>query len=133
MVKGGKMGRKEPRYMSYLLRLWQTRSRGQLIWRASLQSPGSSERRGFASLDDLFAFLRQETPRSPDANGNDRGSDFRPSATQLATTCSAPPEAGGGDQGQQDETNVSEDNQASSPDEKENHTTLPQAETGGRP
>jgi len=48
-------------YVSYLLRLWQTRSGGELIWRASLESPHTGERRGFASLDELFTFLQKET------------------------------------------------------------------------
>jgi hypothetical protein len=43
--------------MSYLLRLWQVRSGGELLWRASLESPHTGERVGFASLDDLFGFL----------------------------------------------------------------------------
>jgi hypothetical protein len=55
----------EPRrYVSYLLRLWQTERGGALIWRASLQSAHTGERRGFASLDDLYAFLELETTPS---------------------------------------------------------------------
>ena len=51
----------EPRsYLSYLLRLWQTKKDGRLVWRASLQSPDTGERQGFASLEALFAHLRQE-------------------------------------------------------------------------
>ena len=46
------------RYLSYLLRLWQTSDRGKQVWRASLESPGTGERRGFASLEDMFEFLR---------------------------------------------------------------------------
>jgi hypothetical protein len=59
------------RYISYLLRLWQTQHAGALVWRASLQSASNSdarigigrpgERRGFASLAELFDFLEQET------------------------------------------------------------------------
>ena len=48
------------KYRSYLLRLWPTRSKGQVIWRASLESPHTGQRKGFASLRDLFAFLEQE-------------------------------------------------------------------------
>ena len=62
----------QPRYVSYLLRLWQTQHAGALVWRASLQSAHTGERRGFASLDELVAFLEQETapldeeePRTP--------------------------------------------------------------------
>ena len=51
----------EPRYLSYLLRLWQVRTEGQLVWRASLESPHTGERTGFLSLEALFAFLERLT------------------------------------------------------------------------
>jgi hypothetical protein len=47
-------------YLSYLLRLWRV-GKEQAVWRASLESPHSGERIGFASLDELFAFLREQT------------------------------------------------------------------------
>jgi len=53
------------RYLSYLLRLWQTGDRGKLIWRASLESPGTGERHGFASIGELLSFL-QARMQSPD-------------------------------------------------------------------
>jgi hypothetical protein len=56
----------KPRYVSYLLRLWQTESEGQLVWRASLESPQTGERLGFGSLDELIAFLRERTGTMPD-------------------------------------------------------------------
>jgi hypothetical protein len=56
-------------YISYLLRLWPVQSEGTTIWRASLESPHTGERRGFASLADLFAFLEQEIGRGPCSNG----------------------------------------------------------------
>ena len=69
------------RYVSYLLRLWQTQQEGALVWRASLESSTTGERRGFACLADLFAFLEQETapvdeeePRSQPA---DQGEETR--------------------------------------------------------
>ncbi len=46
------------RYSSYLLRLWQTASGGELVLRASLENAHSGERVGFANLDDLFEYLR---------------------------------------------------------------------------
>ena len=55
------MTREQQRYLSYLLRLWQTSDGEQQIWRASLESPGTGERRGFASLADLFDFLLTQT------------------------------------------------------------------------
>jgi len=52
---------KSPRYLSYLLRLWQTDDQGQAVWRASLEYPGTRERQGFADLDELFEFLQTQT------------------------------------------------------------------------
>ena len=56
-----------PRYISYLLRLWrenddaQSRGRAKIAgWRASLENPHTGERRGFASLTELFEFLRRQ-------------------------------------------------------------------------
>jgi len=55
------MGKERSDYISYLLRVWQTSSEGKAAWRASLESPHTGERIGFASLDKLCAFLRQQT------------------------------------------------------------------------
>ncbi|MDQ4078435.1 MAG: hypothetical protein M3220_19595 [Chloroflexota bacterium] len=48
------------RYRAYLLRLWEVHREGQTVWRASLESPGSGERRAFATLDRLCAFLHEQ-------------------------------------------------------------------------
>jgi hypothetical protein len=53
--------RRDQRYRSYLLRLWQTSDGRKQVWRASLESPGGGERRGFAGLRDLFSFLEAQT------------------------------------------------------------------------
>jgi hypothetical protein len=58
-------------YMAYLLRLWQVKDRGTVGWRASLESPHTGESRGFASLDDLFAFLRRQAGVDADARFSD--------------------------------------------------------------
>jgi hypothetical protein len=55
------MSREQRGYLSYLLRLWQIKSEGERVWRASLESPHTGERRGFANLADLFTFLEKET------------------------------------------------------------------------
>ncbi len=47
------------RYQVYLLRLWQERP-GE-PWRVLLQDPGSEQRRGFASVEECFAFIRERT------------------------------------------------------------------------
>jgi hypothetical protein len=50
----------QPRYASYLLRLWQTESDGESVWRASLESVRTGQRKGFADLGSLFAFLEAQ-------------------------------------------------------------------------
>ena len=51
-----------PRYQVFLLRCWE--ERGEPLesgaWRFSLQDPGTELRRGFASLEALFAFLTNQ-------------------------------------------------------------------------
>ena len=53
-------------YLAYMLRLWRVDDGARLVWRASLESPHSGERRAFADLEDLFSFLHQRTEVSPD-------------------------------------------------------------------
>jgi len=62
------MDRELSDYNSYLLRVWQTSSEGNVAWRASLESPHTGERIGFADLDKLFAFLRQQTGAVDDSD-----------------------------------------------------------------
>ena len=53
-----------PRQRVYILRLWETRSDlpdASATWRFSTQDPQTGERRGFASLDSLMAFLDGQT------------------------------------------------------------------------
>jgi hypothetical protein len=62
------------RYLAYLLRLWQEGAApggealggesGPPLWRASLEWPQSGKHQAFASLEDLFAFLGEETRSS---------------------------------------------------------------------
>jgi hypothetical protein len=47
-------------YQTYLLRLWRARCEGRWQWRAFIESPHTGERHGFASLEELFAFLSQQ-------------------------------------------------------------------------
>jgi hypothetical protein len=51
-------------YRAYLLRLWRVTAGGQITWRASLESPDTGERLGFANLAALCAFLQGETGRN---------------------------------------------------------------------
>jgi hypothetical protein len=70
------MAEEPQEYQSYLLRLWRSSSRGKPTWRASLESAQSGERRGFADLASLFAFLEQQT-----SSNSARGA--HPPATEL--------------------------------------------------
>jgi hypothetical protein len=70
-----KSTREQPDYLSYLLRLWRVNSDREspravekLVWRASLESSLTGERRGFASLEDLFDFLQGQTGIVSDAD-----------------------------------------------------------------
>jgi hypothetical protein len=65
------------RYLAYLLRLWQVRCEKGLAWRASLESARAGERRGFASLDELFDFLRERTEKDEGMGDEIAGSEKR--------------------------------------------------------
>jgi hypothetical protein len=60
---------RQQRYLSYLVRLWQTSDGGKQIWRASLESPATGERKGFGSLQELFEFLEEQTQGQMDLPG----------------------------------------------------------------
>jgi len=47
-------------YQSYLLRLWRVKE-GEEGWRASLESAQTGQRKGFATLDALFDYVRSRT------------------------------------------------------------------------
>ena len=55
------MSNQPPAYLAYMLRLWQVNQQGQPVWRASLESPHTGERRGFANVAQLLAFLQEKT------------------------------------------------------------------------
>ena len=100
MVGGSEGSTEQPCYLSYLPRLWQD-SGGDLPgdepapWRASLEIPQSSDRLGFASLADLFAFLENETGSpSPGAGSAAKAGSQSPATPkrQGAPICQAPRE-----------------------------------------
>jgi len=65
---------KQPReYISYLLRLWKVNGAGPSVWRASLEDPHTSARKGFPDLESLFAFLKEQTNNANQPNVNDQG------------------------------------------------------------
>jgi hypothetical protein len=45
------------RQYSYILRLWRVTGSEAVNWRASLEIPDTGKRIGFASLEQLFAYL----------------------------------------------------------------------------
>ena len=57
----------EPRrYRAYLLRVWQVLGDDEVpAWRASLEDVQTGERHGFGSLEQLLAFLLEETAAVP--------------------------------------------------------------------
>jgi hypothetical protein len=63
----------QPGYLAYLLRLWRVNDDGKAVWRASLESPHTGERHGFANLERLFAFLEEKTAEL--AQGEEQAKD----------------------------------------------------------
>jgi hypothetical protein len=55
------MSQEDGQYLSYLLRLWQTKREGEWVWRASLESARTGERSSFPDLEALCHYLRRET------------------------------------------------------------------------
>jgi hypothetical protein len=60
-------------YLAYLLRLWQAKAEEETTWRASLESSLTGQRQGFASLDELFEFLRREAAATLDVDDKEGG------------------------------------------------------------
>ena len=61
MTDAQRDSREQAKYMSYLLRLWPVEGGRQPVWRASIKSASTGEQVGFASLEELFDYLRAET------------------------------------------------------------------------
>ena len=47
-------------YLAYMLRLWQVGEDAE-VWRAAVENAHTGARHGFANLDDLFVFLKDQT------------------------------------------------------------------------
>lgn len=56
--KGKKMP--EPKYHSYLIRLWQEHTGKKSDWRFMLINLTKNEQQGFASMERLVAFLKEQ-------------------------------------------------------------------------
>jgi hypothetical protein len=50
----------EPKYHSYLLRLWQEGSGSQSHWRFVVVNLIEGQQRGFASMERMVAFLKEQ-------------------------------------------------------------------------
>ena len=62
------MAADRPHYQAYMLRLWQDQDETDPVWRASIESPHTGERQGFASLEALFDFLKQRVDQQVDGS-----------------------------------------------------------------
>ena len=58
----------QPGYRSYLLRLWRIGTGEPPSWRASLEDARTHQRRNFASLEQLYTFLIDETDGAPESD-----------------------------------------------------------------
>ena len=65
------MNAQQKQYLAYLLRLWRVKQNNENGWRASLESPHTGEVCGFASLDSLMEFLRDQIGREEVKEIND--------------------------------------------------------------
>ncbi len=69
------MTKKEPVRLAFLIRLWQVRSEGKLVWRGALEDAHTGEKRGFGDPAGLFAFLqdklglKRNLPKDKDPSG----------------------------------------------------------------
>jgi hypothetical protein len=66
-----KMKRQSGSYLSYLVRVWSEERNGQVVWRASLESVQTGQRRNFPGLEELFAFLRRQIERATAQDAKD--------------------------------------------------------------
>ena len=62
-------------YRSYLLRLWRVSGEEMATWSASLESPHTGERWGFADLEEMVAFLRRQIDLAPIPRGEEVSMD----------------------------------------------------------
>jgi len=67
---------KQRGYLSYLLRLWETSDGERKVWHASLESPGTGDRRSFADVQTLFDFLQQEMAHQDNHQHSKKGDQY---------------------------------------------------------
>ena len=74
------------RYRAYLLRCWQERREHADLpgtWRFSLEDPHTGQRRGFADLEALVGFLRQDMRCEESRLEKPRGTRSKDTHTEL--------------------------------------------------
>ena len=64
-------------YYSYLLRMWQVPTNGEHAWRILLENVQTGEKRGFASLEELLAYLSQVTTNKDETFGEGSQTDVQ--------------------------------------------------------
>ena len=79
------MTKQQAGYLSYLLRLWRVSdqqgpeaSSERVAWRASLEDPRTGELHKFASLEEVFDFLRAHMELKPQPSASQTGSRKKP-------------------------------------------------------
>jgi len=77
------MSEPRQRYIVYLLRLWRARCGAEFTWRASLESTRGGERLGFASLDELLAFLCRRTSEEEEVGDKPQDCKGRRSDSEI--------------------------------------------------
>jgi hypothetical protein len=60
-------------YQAYLLRLWRVNTGRAAVWHASLEDSRTGERKGFADLRGLLAFLEEQTNAADQLKIGDKG------------------------------------------------------------
>ena len=66
----------DTRYLSYMLRMWLRRdSKGDLLWCASLQEPGSRDTESFKDISALFSFLQSRLEGEMDGHHGQKDKD----------------------------------------------------------
>lgn len=58
-----------PEYLSYMLRIWRSKTDGPPEWRASLESPQTGDRFAFPDLKSMIQFLETQLDQPLEENG----------------------------------------------------------------
>ena len=64
------MSIEQPSYRTFILRTWQERRQGSLVWRFSLEDAQTKQRIGFTDLEGLCRFLAETGSTTASSTGN---------------------------------------------------------------